>query len=203
MSLDTKARIIQTAEQLFSRQGFSATSMRNITSEANVNLAAVNYHFGGKDALAEAVLTQHLDQLNQQRRDRLDKIPDNLDHENKLKAILAAFIEPALSISDLADDNLMQLLVRAYAEKPELLQELLSRRYSGLIKSFAKQLHQCLNHLDSDEFRWRFDFVMGALTFAMADYNTTKKPQISDMEDYTKVAAAKLINFAFAGLSAT
>ncbi|MCA3844458.1 MAG: helix-turn-helix transcriptional regulator, partial [Burkholderia sp.] len=47
----TKARILDAAEDLFIEHGFEAMSMRQITSRAAVNLAAVNYHFGSKEAL--------------------------------------------------------------------------------------------------------------------------------------------------------
>jgi AcrR family transcriptional regulator len=51
----TKKRILDAAEKLFARQGFHATSMRMLTKEAGVNLAAVNYHFGSKVELIKAV----------------------------------------------------------------------------------------------------------------------------------------------------
>ena len=56
MAIDTKARILDAAERLFADNGYSATSLRDITNEAGVNLAAVNYHFGSKEALLSAVL---------------------------------------------------------------------------------------------------------------------------------------------------
>ena len=55
--IDTKNRILNAAEQLFASDGFHNTSMRAITGDAEVNLAAVNYHFGTKDALLQAVLS--------------------------------------------------------------------------------------------------------------------------------------------------
>ena len=44
----TKGRILDAAEELFMEHGFEATSLRQITATAHVNLAAVNYHFGSK-----------------------------------------------------------------------------------------------------------------------------------------------------------
>ena len=48
---DTKDKILDAAERLFADQGFAATSLRQITTEANVNLAAVNYHIKSKESL--------------------------------------------------------------------------------------------------------------------------------------------------------
>src|SRR3954467_8212959 len=65
--LATKGRILDAAEALFMEQGFEATSLRAITAAADVNLAAVNYHFGSKEELFQAVLTRRLDPMNQER----------------------------------------------------------------------------------------------------------------------------------------
>ena len=58
---DTKERILDAAEQLFGEHGPSDTSLRAITAAAGVNLAAVNYHFGSKEKLIEAVLSRRLE----------------------------------------------------------------------------------------------------------------------------------------------
>ncbi|MEO8847906.1 MAG: helix-turn-helix domain-containing protein, partial [Casimicrobiaceae bacterium] len=63
----TKERILDAAEHLFMQLGFDATSLRAITGDAEVNLAAANYHFGSKEELFEAVLTRRLDPMNQRR----------------------------------------------------------------------------------------------------------------------------------------
>ncbi len=57
---DTVERILDAAEILFAEKGFSETSLRLITSKAQVNLAAVNYHFGSKKSLIQAVFSRFL-----------------------------------------------------------------------------------------------------------------------------------------------
>ncbi|MFL6529487.1 MAG: TetR family transcriptional regulator, partial [Chthoniobacterales bacterium] len=47
----TKVAVLDAAERLFASHGFEATSLRAITSEAQANLGAVNYHFASKDEL--------------------------------------------------------------------------------------------------------------------------------------------------------
>jgi AcrR family transcriptional regulator len=51
----TKERILGAAETLFAQRGFDGASLRQLTSAAGVNLAAVNYHFGSKEKLVEQV----------------------------------------------------------------------------------------------------------------------------------------------------
>ena len=70
----TKDRILDAAESLFMEHGFEATSLRSITAAAGVNLAAVNYHFGSKEELFQAVLTRRLDPMNQERLDLLSAL---------------------------------------------------------------------------------------------------------------------------------
>ena len=64
---ETRTRILDAAEELFMQHGFEGTSMRLLTAKASVNLAAVNYHFGSKHALVEAVFRRRLDPMNQER----------------------------------------------------------------------------------------------------------------------------------------
>src|SRR5512145_1183174 len=73
LSQDTKTRILDAAETLFMEHGFEATSLRQLTGAAGVNLAAVNYHFGTKEELFQAVLTRRLDPMNQERIDLLER----------------------------------------------------------------------------------------------------------------------------------
>jgi AcrR family transcriptional regulator len=62
MSSDrTRSAILAAAERLYADRGFGDVTLRDIVAEANVNLAAVNYHFGSKDELiAELFVTRSL-----------------------------------------------------------------------------------------------------------------------------------------------
>src|SRR5208337_1730678 len=96
----TKDRILDAAEELFMEHGFEATSLRQITATACVNLAAVNYHFGCKEDLFEAVLTRRLDPMNQERVALLT----HFEHASaprplSCEKILAAMFIPALKLA--------------------------------------------------------------------------------------------------------
>src|SRR6187399_2213546 len=98
-SADTKTRILDAAEKLFVEHGFEATSLRSLTSAAGVNLAAVNYHFGSKEELFQAVLTRRLDPMNQERIELLGRIErEAAGRALSCEKILFAMLIPALKL---------------------------------------------------------------------------------------------------------
>ena len=85
----TKERLLDAAEQLFASQGPSATSIRQVTTAARANLAAVHYHFGSKLDLLRAVMGRHVAPVNADRLGRLERRPQ-LDLNTNSAAILVA-----------------------------------------------------------------------------------------------------------------
>src|SRR3982075_3031318 len=94
---ETRTRILDAAEELFMLHGFEGTSMRVLTATAGVNLAAVNYHFGSKDALIEALFRRRLDPMNAARVSELDRL--ETETKGRLLApeeIIRAFVGQSL-----------------------------------------------------------------------------------------------------------
>ena len=198
----TKQRILGAAEVLFARHGFAGASLRQVTSAANVNLAAVNYHFGSKENLINEVFRRRLDELNAQRLQALNTARARADFT--LEAALAAFVHPALALSgdDQGGAAFVRVLARAYAENNERLRQFLHDHYAHVLKQFASAFGELLPHLDKQELYWRLDIVSGALTYAMADFGMIKRRSVS-AEQHRDITAEHLIKFAAAGLRAT
>src|ERR1051325_3683820 len=99
-SPDTKTRILDAAESLFVEHGFEATSLRQLTAAAGVNLAAVNYHFGSKEVLFQAVLTRRLDPMNQERIELLEALEREAGAKPaSCEKVLFAMLIPALRLA--------------------------------------------------------------------------------------------------------
>ena len=95
----TRTRILDAAEELFMQHGFQGTSMRQLTSRAGVNLAAVNYHFGSKDALIEAVFRRRLDPMNAGRVAELDRLEKSAAGSTPSpERIIRAFLRASLAM---------------------------------------------------------------------------------------------------------
>ena len=116
---DTKARILDAAEDIFIEYGFEAMSLRQITSRADVNLAAVNYHFGSKEALIHAMLSRRLDRLNEERLKLLERFDAVLGERLTCEHVLGAMFIPALRLSrdpQAGGRAFLKLLGRAYTD---------------------------------------------------------------------------------------
>ena len=74
---ETARKILMCAERLFATKGYEAASIRDITTEAGVNLAPIHYHFGSKEKLLEELLKKKLDWLNQERLNALIKLEES------------------------------------------------------------------------------------------------------------------------------
>lgn len=198
----TKDRILNAAECLFAQQGFSGTSLREVTARADVNIAAVNYHFGSKENLINEVFRRRMDEMSDARISLLEQAV--AEHPGQIEAILHAFVMPALAVShDRAGGvAFIRVIARAYAEKNDGLRAFLSARYGHVLRDFAKALSGCLPGLNKEQLYWRLDFIAGALTYAMADFGTIKRPRDISEEAHQQRAAAELIAFAAAGLKA-
>ena len=196
----TKDRILGAAEELFAQHGFAGTSLRQVTSRADVNIAAVNYHFGSKENLVNEVFRRRMDEMTELRLRALREAREK--HPGELEPVLAAFVEPALAMAQ--DRNgggaFVRVIARAYAEKNDGLRRFLSEHYGHVLREFAKAIAACVPELSKEQLYWRLDFIAGALTYAMADFGMIKRPDGVTEKAHRERAARELIHFAAAGL---
>jgi len=206
--VDTATRILDAAEALFVEHGFEATSMRMITQRAEVNLAAVNYHFGSKDALFQGVFTRRLTPLTQLAVENLDRLEAQAEGKVlDVRIIVQAFIDASL---DIAHDPkrggviFVRLLSRTFIEPHPVLRDSLPRHYEQLVARYGKALTRALPHLGETELRWRLHFGFSAIFNAFAGNNILRL-FVSDTTVNARdprVIATYLVPFVTAGLVA-
>ncbi|MCB1959546.1 MAG: TetR family transcriptional regulator [Rhodocyclaceae bacterium] len=169
---ETRERILDAAEGLFMAHGFEATSMRMITSTAHVNLAAVNYHFGTKDALIHEVFRRRLHDLNRRRLAALSNAELAANGAPvKPSRIVEAFFGESLKMAADTEHGgavFMRLLGRTYTEPNEFVRKFLAEEYSEVVERFMGALYRALPDVPREEILWRFHFMMGAMSFAIA-----------------------------------
>jgi AcrR family transcriptional regulator len=207
-SADTKTRILDAAELLFMEHGFEATSLRSLTTAASVNLAAVNYHFGTKEELFQAVLTRRLDPMNQERIDLLERLErDAGGRVLSCEKILFAMLIPALRLArdeKRGGKNFLRVLGRAYADPAPFIRHFLSEQYAEMIGHYKEAFLKALPHLSRQELTWRLHFVMGALSYTLAGTDALKLfAQMTAVDkDNDELLLQRLAPFLVAGLKA-
>lgn len=206
-SADTKTRILDAAEKLFVEHGFEATSLRSLTSAAAVNLAAVNYHFGSKEELFQAVLTRRLDPMNQERIDLLERVErEAAGRSLSVEKILFAMLIPALKLArdeKRGGKNFLRLVGRAYADPAPFIRHFLSAQYAEMIGRYKEAFLEALPHLSRQELTWRLHFVMGALSYTLAGTDALKLfAQATATDNNDELLLQRLAPFLVAGLKA-
>ncbi len=202
--MTTKDRILDAAERLFARDGIEATSLRTITAEAGVNLAAVNYHFQSKDALVIAVISRRIGPVNEQRLALLEACEREAgDGPLPLEGVLDAFVRPVVEIFSTRAREFAPMMGRLYTEPSELLEKLYKSEIEPVAERFLQAYERALPGLPREELVWRLHFSMGAIGHTLAASHVLRllskgRCDPSDVEGTLK----RLEAFMIAGLTA-
>jgi AcrR family transcriptional regulator len=136
--------IIDSAEQLFAEKGYEGTSVRSITTLANCNVAAINYHFGGKDNLYKEMFQCRLAWLREVRVGAINEVMackgGDVRLEDLLEAFARAFVAPL--VSETKSTGLLKLFAREMLDphlpKGMLFEEMLLPVCGALQKSMQQ-----------------------------------------------------------------
>jgi len=203
---DTKDTILDAAEDLFAEQGFGATTLRQLTARAGVNLAAVNYHFGSKEDLAKAVLRRRIEPINRERRDRLDQ----MRRPASVEEIVRAFLEPALrpqsthpgAAPESRAAGLCRVFGRISVEQPPFLREFLAEQFGELGQRFIEMLTEASPGTPAETLWWRMHFTVGAMAHTLQSAHIVGQVSqgVCDPNDHESIIE-QLTEYAIGGFS--
>jgi len=167
---DTKQRILDAAEVLFAAKDFGETSLRALTQAADVNLAAVHYHFGSKERLFAEVVARIVEPINQERLRCFDAL-ETSGSAIVLEDVLRAFLEPAMVFTSRENEravNLRQLISRMQSQRAKMHAELMEI-FSEVMVRFTDLLARAVPALDEPTLFWRVHFLIGSMCFTFDD----------------------------------
>ncbi len=164
---DTKQRILDSAERLFAKHGFEATSLRNIIADAKVNLAAIHYHFHSKEALVDAVIIRRLEPINRERLRMLDEC--ERDGPPALEAVLEAFFAPVIRVgSDPAEGKTFCWIVgRILSDERLLFPQMIKQHFRVVVDRFVQAFKKAAPDLPAAELFWRLHFTAGTMAHTL------------------------------------
>ena len=197
----TRDRLLDTAERLFAEHGYQATTMRTVTAEAGANIAAVNYHFGSKQALLGAVVHRALGPVVEERRRRLDAL--ELEGDPSVEALVDAIIGPLIERigAEPSAALVIRLLGRLFVDPDPEMRALVKHEVSEAERRQLGMLERALPDLPREELwlRMRSMFaVVGAHLTGAFDTPAACFPQAGGCDELRQ----RLVTFLAAGLSA-
>lgn len=203
--LKTKEKILNAAERLFAEQGFEHTSLRQITGIADVNLASVNYHFGSKKALIQAVMERYHAAFMPELDVRLSAL--QAEGVNNTEQVLNCFIEPLLSLQRINPQGTsiyLSLLGHAYSEIQGHLRRFTMQHFGHVVQKFLTCVQQANPHLSLATLFWRLHFTLGATVFVQVSGQALSEIARADFGEQASAQdmIAKLIPFLAAGIGA-
>lgn len=176
----TRSAILAAAERLYADRGFGDVTLRDIVAEANVNLAAVNYHFGSKDELiAELFVTRSI-QTNRERLNELKLAEEKGGGRASIDEIFRALVGPTLRGClgpDREGSTAARFMIRASIESVPPIRRIKNREIDHLRK-FAAAMRRALPGRDEAELYWGLHFAL-----SMAHHTIREKERLAKLSE--------------------
>ncbi len=203
MPTETREQILDTAERLFAERGIDGVSIRTITTEAQVNLAAIHYHFGSKEALVREVFARRIDPVNRERLRLLDDLLDRSEGQKpEMEELVRILVGPPLRLLLQAErgEIFTRLCGRIYSDASGHLRPMCVDLFQEVVQRFAAAFERAAPEVPKTELMWRFHFVIGAMAHTLMQGQFVKQFGIESVEGCEVEAnIERLTQFATAG----
>lgn len=159
--------MIEAAEELFAERGHENVSLRQLTSHAGVNVAAVNYYFGSKELLVEAVFERLAQSICAQRELALEQL--QLGKALDLENIVRSFIEPYLGEGYEKQGALLaRFLMRNRLYPTEGTQRIVQNYLDPIAKKYIKAFAIACPNSSNEQLTWRYLYMTNTLAASCA-----------------------------------
>lgn len=202
-STGPKRQLLDAAFSLIGEQGFEV-SLREITKRAGANVASVNYHFGSKGGLVDAVVMELCRPINAERLERLAILQER--GEPTVNELLRAFHEPLItkfSVSALREQLFVKLMGRLVGERPYHFPPEVMTQFRQVAKGFVPAFQNAVPGLSRKDVFWNIHFSFGVVAHSFThgellteiSAGVVKKEHVQELMD-------RMIKFCEAGFLA-
>ncbi len=196
---DYRTAILDAAEEQFATNGFTGTTLREISEKVGVNQALINYYFRSKLGLYEAVFLRRAVTISDERSARLEALSIGTEAPS-VRQIIAAFLAPMLEMRATPGGRMfLRLQARLHTEPPEISYPLRRHACDASTRAYADALARAMPHLSRKTISWRLTLVIGAYLYAFSDTH-----RLDEIEPGIETDSAELLDeivgFATAGM---
>jgi TetR/AcrR family transcriptional regulator, cholesterol catabolism regulator len=180
----SRQSVLEAAAKLFRQQGYSATTLRQIASMAEIKAGSIYYYFDSKEAILDEVLDQGLHRIFEAVKTALKKA-GKVSHRRRIGLAIETHLVALLEASDFTSAN-----IRIYGQLPERLKN----RHRPLRRAYAKYWDQLfLDARRAGEIRADIEivplriFVLGALNWTVEWFSYSKKEAVQKLAQRTEL----------------
>lgn len=200
-SLETKEQILDVAESAIALNGYAGTTVRSVVNKANVNLAAIHYHFGSKEDLFRAVVARISEPIVSSQLTALDELTQS-EQPVTAEAILQAYLRPSLSCAMLARtaNPLRAHFISRCRTEPEPVQSIASEQFCPGTEKCLDALQKALPNQSRSQLSWKLDIVVTLLLRTLAQAGKPNALLSGHSEAEMEAAIDKLVAFLLPGM---
>jgi len=200
---NTKERILDSAEYLFANKGLRDTSVRDITTQADVHLAAVNYHFQSKDGLVKAVMQRRIAPLNRQRLELLEAFEQQFGRDSvPIEYALYALLSPGIKMC-FEKPHFLKIAGQIVSHPDEETCIILASHFEDVFSRFKDVFVISLPHVSEEELMWKIHFLIGSMIHTWTNNSWLERYSSGVCEPREQEEVInRLIAFCAAGLKA-
>ncbi|MEO1622416.1 MAG: TetR/AcrR family transcriptional regulator [Cyanobacteria bacterium J06632_3] len=204
-SLETKEQILDVAESEIAQHGYAGTTLRNVVSQAGVNLAAVHYHFGSKEDLFRAVIGRISQPIVSTQLNDLDALLSRPDATPSVQEILWAYLRSSFEVvlKDSQAHPMRGQFVRRCRTEPEPVQSIASAQFAPSTEKFLDALQRALPNQTRSQLTWKLDLVITSLIYTLAQAGKPNALLMGDSPEEIETAVSKLIAFVLPGMESS
>ncbi|MEL7037597.1 MAG: TetR/AcrR family transcriptional regulator [Cyanobacteria bacterium J06592_8] len=199
---DTKEQILNAAERHFALFGFAGTSLRAVTREANVNLAAIHYHFGSKEELFKAVVRRVAEPIVEEQVQRLDELERSKSQPSVTEIVQAFVARPLERILKQRGEPCYvhaQFVGRCRGE-PHPIQQLAEVEFNPSHQRFLELMHKALPHQSVAELEWKLDLIIAMIVRVLTQIEHYKPLSDQPSKEIDEMVQ-RLVTFIVSGIS--
>ena len=202
---DTPSAIMDSAEILMAEHGINGVSLREILRDAEANPAALNYHFGSKDGLIQAILDRH-GHATRVRRLELLRALENADTQPTIAELIDVIVDPLLEFLHNEGEpgrRFLRFLARLHSDRTGIILQMENEKFPEMARGMRHVTAAACSHLSSPEQMRRFVIVLDATYHSLANADVMiKEWNANDHAAELDAHVATLKRFLVGGLSA-
>jgi AcrR family transcriptional regulator len=167
---DMRERILDAAEDHFSRHGFWGVTIREVAQEAKVDTALLHYYFDTKQGLFDAVFARRAEIVNRERIESIDAYVRSAGSALTVEGVIDAFLSPILKRAAEGDERWHNYfaLIAQVNNTPAWGGEAMGRTFDPVIHRLIDALRKALPDVSEQELYWSYHFLSGALTLTLS-----------------------------------